>query len=393
MKMAIILNSNQLGGAERSLIEQFASSGAAASSHVYYPDLNLSSGRLIGFLNEKGFKHHQALPYPNWLYKISRSKFSGSTLLFFPGLLVYFFLWRTRFRNYDSFYLNGVKASFPVFFWSFIERRKIKVYWHFRDFPAPGFFRIITKLVKSFKPREQELVLISNSKAVGASLSKIFPEFQLKTIYNLTGELPERCAPKTVKHIGIVSMFAPWKGIHSVVLTLGLYQNELRRLGVEKVSFFGEAIYQTDGDHRDYLQQVQTLCARLGVQIAEFPGLKTPEEIFSTIDLLIHPSLAPEPFGRVILEAFKTSTPVISSALGGAGELVEDQVTGLILIPDDPHQLFLLIKTLAEDHDMRRSLTVNAFKKAQQIEESVHELIPTLTHFNTGRLLPNTSNF
>lgn len=384
MRVAIVLNSNQLGGAERSLLEQFVIAGTAASSHVYYPELSLSSLRLTDFLEEKGFKHHQSLPYPKWLYKISRTKLSGLTFFLCPSLLLYFFLWRTRFRNYDCFYLNGVKASFPVFFWSFIVRKKIKVLWHFRDFPSAGFFRIIAELVKRLKPQQQELILVANSKAVGVSLRAIFPKLQLKTIYNLTGNLPERDTPKSVKHIGVVAMFAPWKGIHSVVLTLGLYQEELRRLGVEKVSFFGDGIYQTDGDHQNYLKQVQSLCAHFSVRLAEFPGLKSPEEIFTSIDLLIHPSLAPEPFGRVILEAFRTRTPVISSALGGAGELVEDQITGLVSILNDPHQLFQLIRVLVEDHDFRRTVTANAYLKAQLIEDSVRDSIPTIMDFSTG---------
>ena len=55
--------------------------------------------------------------------------------------------------------------------------------------------------------------------------------------------------------------------------------------------------------------------------------------------VLVFPSQAPETFGLTVAEAFATGLPVIASAVGAAGEIVEDGVTGLLVPPDDPEAL------------------------------------------------------
>jgi glycosyltransferase involved in cell wall biosynthesis len=49
-------------------------------------------------------------------------------------------------------------------------------------------------------------------------------------------------------------------------------------------------------------------------------------------DLVTHTSTAPEPFGRVIVEAMLCGTPVIAAGAGGATELIEHGKTGWLIL-------------------------------------------------------------
>ena len=51
------------------------------------------------------------------------------------------------------------------------------------------------------------------------------------------------------------------------------------------------------------------------------------------------PSLWPEPFGLVGIEALAAGRPVVASATGGIGDWLEDGVGGLMVPPGDPGAL------------------------------------------------------
>jgi glycosyltransferase involved in cell wall biosynthesis len=60
--------------------------------------------------------------------------------------------------------------------------------------------------------------------------------------------------------------------------------------------------------------------------------------IFNEVDLLIHPANQ-EPFGRVLLEASASGTPIVATNVGGTAEIVLDGTTGLLVPPRNPESL------------------------------------------------------
>jgi len=57
------------------------------------------------------------------------------------------------------------------------------------------------------------------------------------------------------------------------------------------------------------------------------------------VDIVVHTSIAPEPFGRVIVEGMLARRPVIATAAGGALEIIDDEHTGRLVPPGDPDVL------------------------------------------------------
>ena len=71
-----------------------------------------------------------------------------------------------------------------------------------------------------------------------------------------------------------------------------------------------------------------------------FTGMRSDiPSVVNALDVLIHASLNPEPFGRVLLEGMALSKPVITNDIGAGPEIVADNETGLIVKHGDPRAL------------------------------------------------------
>lgn len=80
-------------------------------------------------------------------------------------------------------------------------------------------------------------------------------------------------------------------------------------------------------------------------------------KLMAASDLFVFPSLK-EPFGLVLLEAQAVGLPIIACDAGGASEIIEDGVTGMLVAPGDATALAAAIDDLVEDASKRRDLAL-----------------------------------
>jgi glycosyltransferase involved in cell wall biosynthesis len=90
-----------------------------------------------------------------------------------------------------------------------------------------------------------------------------------------------------------------------------------------------------DGPLRERLER---RAAELGLgDVVAFAGALSHRELaaaYREADLVVVPSVTPEAFGRVALEAIAAGTPALVTNRGGLPEIVEEGVTGLVVEPD-----------------------------------------------------------
>ncbi|MDG6094126.1 glycosyltransferase family 4 protein [Acetobacter sp. AN02] len=115
-------------------------------------------------------------------------------------------------------------------------------------------------------------------------------------------------------------------------------------------------VFAGEGPSLARLQQ-QAAQAGLSSQV-RFPGhCSDMPAAFALATLAVVPSLRPEPFGRVVVEAQAMECPVIVTAHGAARETVIPGKTGLLIPPDDAEALATAIRQILTMSDEQRQET------------------------------------
>jgi glycosyltransferase involved in cell wall biosynthesis len=119
---------------------------------------------------------------------------------------------------------------------------------------------------------------------------------------------------------------------------------------------------------------------RLGAIVQELPQLSRDElaALYERIDAVVVPSLWPEPFPYVALEAQLFGRPVIASNAGGLPEIVEHEKTGWLFRPAEQkaltallEQLLLIPKAELRNIGLRARIHSSRFVQADPIRELV----------------------
>jgi glycosyltransferase involved in cell wall biosynthesis len=139
--------------------------------------------------------------------------------------------------------------------------------------------------------------------------------------------------PADVPLVGFVGRLDPWKGADVFV-----------RAAAEVAKRCPAARFLVCGGdlpgYEAYAEGVRRLAleAGLGGRIY-FTGwtyrLDDIPEVMAALDVLVHTSTRPEPFGLVLVEAMATAKPVVASNDGGVPEVVEAGVTGHLVEPEN----------------------------------------------------------
>ena len=95
------------------------------------------------------------------------------------------------------------------------------------------------------------------------------------------------------------------------------------------------------GAQDKFYQHIEGLVRQLGlesmVRLAE--ASKDMPAAMMLADVVVMPSIEPEPFGRVAIEAQAMGRPVVAFDHGGACESITDGETGFLAVPTDAHDL------------------------------------------------------
>lgn len=110
-----------------------------------------------------------------------------------------------------------------------------------------------------------------------------------------------------------------------------------------------------EGEQRANLEaQVRALNLQERVVFAGFQSDVVPW--VSAMDIVVLPSLAKEGFGRVLIEAGAMSLPVIGSDIGGIGEVIVPDETGLVVAPGDVAALRGALSSLISNRELREKM-------------------------------------
>lgn len=161
--------------------------------------------------------------------------------------------------------------------------------------------------------------------------------------------------------VGLVGTFGRWKG-HETFLRAAA------RVARVRPYIVGGAFYDTEGSQYSRLE-LERLVASLGLEgRVGFTGfVERPAPILRALDVVVHASTQPEPFGLVIAEAMACGRALVTSATGGAAELVTDGIDAITHRPGDVAGLAAAIERLAADPALRAALGRAARASAERL--------------------------
>jgi glycosyltransferase involved in cell wall biosynthesis len=273
-------------------------------------------------------------------------------------------------RQYDLIYANTQKALVVGALASILSRRPL-VY-HLHDILSTEHFSRTNQRIAVTLANRCASLIIANSQASQSAFVAAGGQKKLtQVVYNgfnpscyqvaiSQREAIRQTLGLTAEEfvVGHFSRLAPWKGQHILIEALSHCPSSVR------VILVGDALF----GEQDYVQQLKQQVTDLGLEKrVQFLGFRSDvAELMAACDLVAHTSTASEPFGRVIVEAMLTGTPVVAAAAGGAIELVEHEVTGWLVTPGDPLKLAMAIQQCYEQPDRVKMIVEQAQKLASQ---------------------------
>jgi glycosyltransferase involved in cell wall biosynthesis len=105
-----------------------------------------------------------------------------------------------------------------------------------------------------------------------------------------------------------------------------------------------------------------------------FEGFVDYEKIpayYASTSIVVFPSIWPEPFGRISVEAMAAGKPVAAAAVGGIPEVVEHGRTGLLVQPWNPSQIAEAILYLLDNEDIAKRMGKNGIEEAKKYSSEV----------------------
>ena len=165
-----------------------------------------------------------------------------------------------------------------------------------------------------------------------------------------TGRQPQNSQrPDRKLNILYAGRLYPEKGIDTVIHALRtLVADQGKRNISLSVAGSGSAEYE---------DQLRQLVQESGLtNSVSFLGWMPPTEIpglLQNFDVLVLPSVWPEPFSRSVLEGMISGLVVVATRTGGTPEIIVDGENGLLFTPKDDKELATKIAALAEDPESR----------------------------------------
>ena len=234
----------------------------------------------------------------------------------------------------------------------------VPVVWHVHDRISTDYLPARVVPVLRLIMRRLPNALLTNSENVAATIGELE---RIRIVPNPVqiglGDAGPSDRPTT---FGVVGRIAQWKGQD---VFLRAFARTYAGAGV-RARIIGSPLFGEE----PYAARLVDLAAELGVaDQVDFVGFK--DDIgaeFAKLDVLVHCSVIPEPFGQVITEAFAAGIPVIAADAGGPAELITSGVNGLLTRPGDVESLGLAMQQLGASTALRARLAEEGLRSAKQ---------------------------
>jgi len=345
MKVLFLDQTAELGGAELSLFSEVTHLPFEASVLLF------EDGAFREMLQTANIKV-EVLQASSGAMTVRRESGMFAILFALPAVIGLVLTVAKRAKAYDIIYANSQKAFVVGIFAAALSGRPLV--WRLRDVLSADHFsatlRRIAVSLANWKARR----VIANSVAtgeafvsVGGAADKVsvaypgideapFSQVDQKAIEAIRAEINAGSAPL----IGVLGRLSAWKGQAVFIDAIAELPDAIGV--VVGGPLFGHEAFAAELSEKVKVQGLSERIRFLGFR-KDIPALMT------AMDIIVHSSIAPEPFGRVVVEGMLAGKPMVASAAGGVLEILEHGKTGWLYEPGNPQALAATLRSVLTD--------------------------------------------
>jgi glycosyltransferase involved in cell wall biosynthesis len=274
-----------------------------------------------------------------------------------------------RARDAEVIYANTQRAMVIGALAGKLARRP--VVWHLRDIVSPEHFGRKQLAIIKWCARFGLTHVIANSAASARAFTELthFDKKRVDVVFNGISAAPfdalSTVPQATLRRrlglpqdgflVGSFSRLARWKGQH--VLLEAMVLNPQMHAVLVGAPLFGEDAYEIELHAFVAAHDLADRVHFLGFQ-HDIPAC------MCAVDAVVHTSITPEPFGRVIVEGMLARRPVVAARAGGVLEIIDDYENGVLCTPGDAHGLADTLAELRSNDELREKLVRNGYQAA-----------------------------
>ena len=271
-------------------------------------------------------------------------------------------------EHVDIVHVNNGMGNLAPIIAATILRRKCIVHFHGVEKPGriPGLF--IKKISRFIAVSEYLKKCLVENHISEDRITVIHNPVRFRTV--------QQCTRERVRHrysilpgqrvFGIIGRIMRWKGHIEFLKAANIV---LRTIPEAKALIVGDF---SDGDI-----EYQTLITRMA-ESSEFSDriimsgyVNDVEELYSIMDVCVHTSIEPEPFGLVITEAMAQGVPMVASNRGAPREIINDGVDGFLVDPTASQAVASVIISLLSNERLRQRIGDKGRQRVQQKEYQI----------------------
>ncbi len=270
--------------------------------------------------------------------------------------------------KFDIIYSNTLAVLLGILF---AKQSKVKHIWHIHEIIQ--YPRIVAKIFIKLITLSANTKIAYNSKAtqdfwninekIKSKSQIILNGVKLETYnHDIENDLNRNLfLPRSENEImiGLIGRINHWKG-HFILLEA--FNELVKNNENTKLIFVGSP----PPNQEFILEKLKYKIAQYNLQnkIIIIPFVKEIFKIWEVIDIAVVPSLEPEPFGLVAVEAMLSKKPVIGSNHGGLIEIIVDSETGFLVEPNNKFAIEKALQYLLNHPEKRIEFGNSGYQRA-----------------------------
>jgi glycosyltransferase involved in cell wall biosynthesis len=271
-------------------------------------------------------------------------------------------------KNIDVVYTNTSVVFTGGIAAKILRRKSI---WHIREIIENKFEKkVVASIVNLFSD-----TIIANSKATASGISE--NKEKIKVVYNAIESTQKNITNRILTSdeeivIGMAGRINRWKGQK---LFVDMAEEVLKVNNSVRFVIAGD-VYKGE-DH--ILDDLKAYINNKGLErsVTLLGQVEDMNEFYKNIDIFVLPSIQPEPFGLVVLEAMEREIPVIATNHGGPVEIIENNVDGFLVDYENSSEMSEIALRLVSDKSLRNRIGKKGKEKrsnAFSIENYVNKI-------------------